>query len=228
MVATLTTQKPFFAATTRKAISYPYPNRQQDLNQLAALEPSLELETVSGTLQFTAHNLQEVTLNLYPMDIELLFSRKPFLAEGGADFAVIKPALSRILKVKGNGETEELKLPAEFRDRNLMVEITGKGKQASVAWYANQLKVRKMENFGQVEVRSTDKNQALPKTYVKVFAMADDGTVSFWKDGYTDLRGRFDYLSLNNRQPEEAMEFSILILHPERGAEIISAEPPTR
>ncbi|MDF3129324.1 hypothetical protein P0Y35_08965 [Kiritimatiellaeota bacterium B1221] len=204
------------------------PNRQQDLNQLAAREPSIELETVSGTLQLTAHHLNEVTLNLYPMDIELLFSRKPFLAEGGADFAVIKPALTRTVNIQGNGEAEALQLPEEYRDQNLMVELTGKGKQASVAWYANQLKVRKMENYGQVEVRASDNHQVLPKTYIKVFALSVDGKVSFWKDGYTDLRGRFDYLSLNNRKPEEAAEFSILILHPDHGAEIIKAEPPVR
>lgn len=204
------------------------PNRQQDLNQLAAKEPSIELEAVSGKLILTSHNVKVLTLNLYPMDIELLFSREPFLAEGGADFAVIKPAWSRELTVKGNGANEELHLPKEYRDQNMMVELVGKGKQASVAWYANKLKVRKMENYGQVEVRSSDTIQPLPKTYVKVFAMAENGNISFWKDGYTDLRGRFDYLSLNNRKPEDAMEFSILILHPEHGAEIIKAKPPTR
>lgn len=203
------------------------PDRQQDLNRLAAQEPSVELETVSGTLQLTAHHLKEVTLNLYPMDIELLFSRKPFLAEGGDGFAVIKPAFSETVKVKGNGETEILALPKKYRDQNLMVEVRGKGKQASIAWVANQLKVRKMENYGQVEVRTTS-NDPLPKTYIKVFAMSENGQVSFWKDGYTDLRGRFDYLSLNNRKPEDATAFSILILHPEYGADIISAEPPTR
>jgi hypothetical protein len=204
------------------------PTRQQDINQMAAEQPAIELETVSGKLLLTTHNLDEVTLNLYPMDIELLFSRKPFLAEGGADFAVIKPALTRTVKVKGKGEEEELMLPREYRDRNLMVELTGKGQRASVAWYANQLKVRKMESYGQVEVRAAKDNRPLPKTYVKVFARGADGRVSFWKDGYTDLRGRFDYVSLNDRKPEEAVEFSILILHPELGAEIKQAEPPTR
>jgi len=42
------------------------------------------------------------------------------------------------------------------------------------------------------------------------------------------LRGRFDYLSRNDRKPEEAVEFSILVLHPEMGAEIHSATPPAR
>jgi hypothetical protein len=35
------------------------------------------------------------------------------------------------------------------------------------------------------------------KAYVKVYARLKSGTVRFFKDGYTDLRGRFDYASLN-------------------------------
>jgi len=37
----------------------------------------------------------------------------------------------------------------------------------------------------------------VPKAYVKVYARLKNGTVRFFKDGYTDLRGRFDYASLN-------------------------------
>jgi len=35
------------------------------------------------------------------------------------------------------------------------------------------------------------------KAYVEVYARLASGTVRFFKDGYTDLRGRFDYVSLN-------------------------------
>ncbi|MDZ4198506.1 MAG: hypothetical protein U1E27_04380, partial [Kiritimatiellia bacterium] len=204
------------------------PNRQQDLDRLAAQVPSLELKVESGKLWVTAHNLPTITLNLYPMDIELMFSRKPFLTEGGTDFAVIKPAYSRVIRISSSGEPEELKLPGDYVAQNLMVEVTGRGQRAGAAWYANRLRVRIMESFGQVEVRSATDGKTLPKTYVKVFARGQDGRERFWKDGYTDLRGRFDYLSLNDRKPEEAAEFSILILHPELGAEIRTAKPPTR
>jgi len=204
------------------------PTRQQDLDRMASKQPSLELKEENGVLWLTGHHLETVTLNLYPMDIELLFSRKPFLAEGGEDFAVIRPAFSQEIDIKGGGEEERLDLPEAFRNRNVMVEVTGKGKRASTAWYSNRLKIRKMEEFGQIAVRSEETGEPLPKTYVKVFARGVNGRVSFWKDGYTDLRGRFDYLSLNHREPEEAAEFSILVLHPEAGAEILEATPPTR
>ncbi len=204
------------------------PSRQQDLDRLAAQTPSLELKVEGGRLWVTAHHLPSVTLNLYPMDIELLFSRKPFLAEGGADFAVIKPAFSQEIALDARGEPEALTLPDAFAGRNLMVEVTGRGQRAGVAWYANRLRVRRMESFGQVEVRAAPDGRPLPMAYVKVFARGVDGRVRFWKDGYTDLRGRFDYLSRNDRRLEEAAAFSILILHDELGAEIHTAQPPVR
>lgn len=204
------------------------PDRQQDLDRLAAETPSVELKAEGGSLLLTAHRLKKLTLNLYPMDIELMFSRRPFLTEGGADFAVIKPAFSREIEVRADGEPEKLALPREYADRNLMVEVVGAGRRAAVPWYASRLRVRKMESFGQIEVRTAAEGQPVPKAYVKVFARGTDGHVSFWKDGYTDLRGRFDYLSLNDRRPEEAAEFAILILHPELGAEIRTASPPMR
>ncbi len=204
------------------------PNRQQDIDQQAERTPSLEIKAETGKLWLTAHAVGEVTLNLYPMDIELMFSRKPFLAEGATDFAVIRPAFSQTLKIKANGEPEELTLPAAYAKRNLMVEVVGKGRRTATAWYANELRVRVIQDYGQIDVRGAADGKPLPTTYVKVFARGADGREQFWKDGYTDLRGRFDYLSRNDRKPEEAVEFSILVLHPEMGAEIHSATPPAR
>ena len=35
---------------------------------------------------------------------------------------------------------------------------------------------------------------------MKVYARLNNGHVRFFKDGYTDLRGRFDYASLNSSE----------------------------
>jgi len=204
------------------------PSRQQELDRQAADAPTVELQVEGGKLWLTAHRLKSVTLNLYPIDIEMMFSKQPFLLEGGADFAVVRPAWSREIAVNVDGEREELVLPREFAGRNLMVEVVGEGQRAAAPWFASRLRVRKIESFGQVEVRAATDSQPVPKAYVKVFARGADGQVSFWKDGYTDIRGRFDYLSLNDREPEEAVEFAILILHPELGAEVRTARPPLR
>jgi len=63
---------------------------------------------------------------------------------------------------------------------------------------------------------------------VKVYARMKDGTVKFFKDGYTDLRGRFDYVSLNTNEIADVDRLSILMLSKEHGAVIREAAPPKR
>ena len=204
------------------------PDRQQRLDRAAAESPSLSMRQEGGRIWVTVRNLPRATLNLYPMDVELLFSRRPFAAAGGGPLGIVKPAFQREIALTDDGEEHELELPRDFRDGNMLVELAGRGLRESETWFANRLRVRMMENFGQVEVRSARDGTPVPKAYVKVYARGVDGTESFWKDGYTDLRGRFDYLSLNDRQPEEAAQFSMLIQHSDLGSVIRSAVPPGR
>ena len=95
----------------------------------------------------------------------------------------------------------------------------------SQAYYANSLNVQIIENYGQVKVASL-KGAMLPKVYVKVYARMKDGSVKFYKDGYTDLRGRFDYSSLNTNELEIVDRFSILVLSDTDGAAVREAAPP--
>lgn len=44
---------------------------------------------------------------------------------------------------------------------------------------------------------SDARGKYLSKVYVKAYMMDKNGVESFYKDGYTDLRGRFDYASLS-------------------------------
>jgi 5-hydroxyisourate hydrolase-like protein (transthyretin family) len=64
------------------------------------------------------------------------------------------------------------------------------------------------------------------KVYVKVYVQSAGGKVKFYKDGYTDLRGRFDYTSLNTDDLDSASKFSILVLSDEHGAVVREAMPP--
>ena len=48
----------------------------------------------------------------------------------------------------------------------------------------------------------------------------------FHKDGFTDLRGRFDYASLNTGL-DGIDSFAILVLSDKEGALVIEAKPPT-
>lgn len=63
-------------------------------------------------------------------------------------------------------------------------------------YFSSKMKVRIFEKFGELKVYFTKENSQevpLPKSYVKVYQRKKNGEVKFFKDGYTDLRGRFDY-----------------------------------
>jgi hypothetical protein len=53
-----------------------------------------------------------------------------------------------------------------------------------------------------------------------------DGSVQFYKDGYTDLRGRFDFSSLSTNELDNVEKFALLIMSDEHGAVVREAAPP--
>ncbi len=201
-------------------------DRTQQQTQLAATEPRIELEVEGGGLKVTHANLESCTVNYYPMDIELLFSNKPFVQDVGDKFTVVKPHHSDTVKLKG--EATDIALPKELKDRNLMIEVTAAGISRMKAYYPNALTVDIAENYGQLRVADKKNGRALSKVYVKVYARTGDGSATFFKDGYTDLRGRFDYTSLNTDEIDSVGRFAILIMSDTHGAMVREAAPPKR
>ena len=63
---------------------------------------------------------------------------------------------------------------------------------------------------------------------MKVYARLQGGEIRFYKDGYTDLRGRFDYSSLNTDELDQVERFALLILSDTDGAAVREAAPPKR
>lgn len=203
-------------------------NRQQAQDQLAATEPSLELQVEAQEITVTYANLDACIVNYYPMDIELLFSRNPFIQQQSAQFSFIRPVQSDVKQLTEGESTMSIPLPEAFRNRNVMVEVVGNGVRRSQAYFANALAVQMIENYGQVKVLHKTHHTPLSTVYVKVYARMKDGTVKFFKDGYTDLRGRFDYVSLNTNEIADVDRLSILMLSKEHGAVIREAAPPKR
>jgi hypothetical protein len=202
-------------------------NREVVHSRLAGSEPSLDfgIEARRVTLHF--RNLKQCRVNYYPMDVELLFSRSPFLSEQSGDFTFIQPRDSQQLSLPENGR-HTFDLPPKYHHSNIMVEIVGGGLRKAHAYYANSLEVAMIETYGRLRVHHADTGRALPKTYVKVYARMRDGQVRFFKDGYTDLRGHFDYVSLSSDELDRVERFAILLLNDEFGAVIKTAAPPQR
>jgi hypothetical protein len=68
----------------------------------------------------------------------------------------------------------------------------------------------------------------LAQVYVKVYARMPGGAVRFHKDGYTDLRGRFDYASVSEAGSTGAERFALLVLSEQDGAVIREVAAPNR
>lgn len=207
--------------------------REQIHTKLAVTEPGFEFKVESDQIRITYQNLDACRVNYYPMDIELLFSRNPFVRQRSEHFAFIRPNVPPGSDAEIRlppGETKfSFDLPEAFRNANLMVEITAGGVKKSQAYYANALDVQLIENYGYLRVRHQDTQEVLAKVYVKVYArMRQGGYAQFYKDGYSDLRGRFDYVSLSTDELDRVEKFAILILTEEHGALIREAVPPKR
>jgi hypothetical protein len=201
----------------------------QTQTELASKSESFDFEIKSGVAKIKYQNVDEISVNFYEMDIELLFSRSPFAQDELDGFSMIRPNVSKTVKLKSgeNGKgSQDYELPDEMRNKNVLVEIVAGDQTKSQPYFAHSLDVQLLEKYGQLHVTDESSGKAISKTYVKVYARMVDGSVRFHKDGYTDLRGRFDYVSQSNRTIDGIKKFSILILSEDQGAVIRQSNPP--
>ncbi|MFH0939839.1 MAG: hypothetical protein V1899_11270, partial [Planctomycetota bacterium] len=203
-------------------------DRAQAMGKLAVTAPGFDFKVEAQKVLVNYQNLAACEVNYYPMDIELLFSTKPFMREVAGQFAFIRPIKTDTVKLPENGRVFEFDLPKEFLNTNVMVELVAAGMRKAQTYYAHALAVQVIENYGQIKVAGQKNAAPLSKVYVKVYARMKNGDAQFYKDGYTDLRGRFDYASLSTNELENVEKFAMLIMSETDGALIREAAPPKR
>jgi hypothetical protein len=202
-------------------------SRNQQQQQLAAKESTLDLKVENNEVKLNYANLDAVTVNYHEMDLEFLFSTNPFVSSDSGGFSVVRPNKSERVQLPKDRNEHRFQLPKEYQAKNVLIEIIGGDKKRSQAVYANELVTAVSENFGILTVRHAGDKRALPKVYVKVYAMTGSGP-QFYKDGYTDLRGKFDYASVSTTDIADASKFSILVMSEEHGATVLQATVPQR
>jgi hypothetical protein len=200
-------------------------NREQKIENLAATEPAFDFEVEKGEVTINYRNLKDARVNFYPMEVELLFSRRPFVSDASEQFTFVQPNGTQKVKLPA-GENHVFALPEKYREGNVMIEIEAGGVRKSKTYYANRLQVEMTESYGRVRVTEDKTAKPLSSTYVKVYARMNDGRVKFYKDGYTDFRGKFDYASLNTGQLDGVDRFAVLVLDEQAGAMIREVKPP--
>ena len=192
----------------------------------AATEPSVDVAVTAAGIGLSWQNVEAVTVSYIPMDVELLFSRSPFAGQAGRQSAFTKPASSQTLRLPAGKTKVTVPVPDDLVKKNMLVEVSAAGKTRVAPYFAGEMDVKLTEGYGQLRVTDSAGGRPLSKAYVKVYARLADGSVRFHKDGYTDLRGRFDYASVNTPERRPVERFAVLVLSDDRGAVIREAAPP--
>ncbi|CAD8122849.1 unnamed protein product [Paramecium sonneborni] len=199
--------------------------------QLAIKEETLSCEIQGSKIQITYSNLQHVTIMLYKFNLEILFSIDPFLLNRKKDFSVTKPNHEIVMKLENQKEGEvykqEIDIPEHLQKDNLHIQVNGVNKKCFLNYQSNGLIINLMENSGQLRVFDLN-GQQLSKVYVKVYIKQKTGESYFYKDGYTDLRGRFDYASLSSDENLQDQTFAILISDQQHGTIVKEVKTPSR
>jgi len=115
-------------------------------------------------------------------------------------------------------------LPKECEGMNTIVELSSGSMTASKTLYDNRIAVQVSKGgVGEIRVlKSDDKGEAVPRAYIKVYAATasnPDGT--FFKDGFTDMRGRFDFRTVSNDSLADVTRFAVLVQTENLGADVI-------
>jgi hypothetical protein len=197
------------------------------MDSLAARQPALAVAVEGKDVVLTHAHLERAQVRFYRMDVELLFSRQPFLGAATDRFSFIAPGDAADVALAAAGRTI-VRLPDSMAQANLVIEAVAGPLRASVTHFANDLAVAVLAPYGQVQIRRATTGAALSATYVKTYARLRGGAVQFFKDGYTDLRGRFDYATLSTSELDQVERFALLVLHDAAGAVVLEADPPAR
>lgn len=201
-------------------------SREQLQSKLAAAQPTFEVALDREGIELSWQALTTVELRFFAMDIELLFSRQPFVQADVSRFSYIEPGHREAVALTAS--PQRVPWPEAMRGKNVVVEAVAAGSRKAKVHYAHDLNLVVAAQFGQVRVSRASSKKPVPAAYVKVYGRRRDGEVAFYKDGYTDVRGWFDYASLSTDELDATDRFAILVHADDLGATIVEAEPPPR
>eukprot|EP00026_Physarum_polycephalum_P000173 Phypoly_transcript_00173.p1 GENE.Phypoly_transcript_00173~~Phypoly_transcript_00173.p1 ORF type:complete len:2045 (+),score=409.17 Phypoly_transcript_00173:110-6244(+) len=201
-------------------------DRDREQAEHVQTEPGLSFSVESKKITINYDNIDSCSVNYYLMDVELLFSTNPFVRQDLGRFSFVAPNKTEVVELPKGKKAISINLPEAYHNSNVMIDIKAKGIRKSTPYYSHSLDVKVIHNYGQLRVLHATTHKPISKTYVKVYARMNDNSVSFYKDGYTDFAGVFDYASLSTDDLDRATTFAILVMSEEHGAVIVEAKPP--
>ena len=199
-----------------------------------------------GKIIIIHSNISEIDIKLYFIDLETMFTRNPKISgimnkdknnENNSNndikenFGFVQPNYSETIKIEEkkinkNENSTAYEIPKEYKNKNLFVEIKADSIKLFDIYLNSNLNAVITESLGELKVIDNELNPVI-KTYIKVYVeLNNNNEVQFYKDGYTDLNGKFNYLALNTDQLKNAKKFYIYISEEKQGAIIRECYPP--
>ena len=187
-------------------------------------EPTLDFSIEDSVVKMNYINVGSCVVRLYLIDLEMVFSKNPFLSQENSDASYTRPSIEISMNLDVGGK-DQMRLPTEYSKRNMIVEVDSGVYSKNKMHFATEMKVNVLERIGVVKVIDRN-NRPRPGVYVKVYAREKGGAEAFYKDGYTDIRGKFDFVSLNTDALDKVAKFAILVTDDHLGSLVVQANPP--
>ena len=222
-------------------------NKKMVVKELREKEPKLSftINNKEKKILLIHSNISEIYIKFYFIDLETMFTRDPKISEimnkdnNNKDndnnymkdhFGFVQANYSETIKIpedkiNKNDNSTDYKIPKEFMNKNLLVEIRAESIKLFDIYLSSNLYIVITESLGELKVIDINL-KAITKAYVKVYVELNDNNVQFYKDGYTDLNGKFNYLALNTDQLKKAKKFYIFVSEEKQGAIIKECYPP--
>jgi len=223
-------------------------NKTLKVNNIIDNTPSLSMTIVNDLIKINYRNMNHCKICYYPVDFEMQFSVQPFILsenrinekdEKKSNVTYTMPKDVEIIKLPVDKHTLEVPINKNYIYQHTIVEIQGGHDyfiKNKCIYQPSKLSIQMNENFGILRVfkpnsdTTTNKEKPYviaPGVYIKVYSKTKSGIISFWKDGYTDLLGRFDYVTVSSNNDILNIEkFSSLILFNDTMGEIKEVNPP--
>ncbi len=191
-------------------------------------QPEVIVRVEGDSLRIDHRRTRNATLRFYGVDLELLFSKAPFVREDLQRMAMVRPMRSEEIKFDGSTGVGRFDLDDNLRRQTLLVEVVSGASRSTTLYYGGDITTYVSESFGQLQTTDAQSHRPISTAYVKVYAKNGDGSVRFHKDGYTDSRGRFDYASVSAADAQGAARYAILVISEEKGATLHDVAAPNR
>lgn len=191
-------------------------------------QPEVIVRVEGNSLRIDHRRAKEVQLRFYGVDLEHLFSKAPFVREDLQRMAMVRPMRTEQIRFDESTGVGRFDLNENLRRQTLLVEVVAGAARSTALYYGGDITTYVSESFGQLQTTDSNSHRPISTAYVKVYAKYPDGDVRFYKDGYTDSRGRFDYASLSAGDAKGAMRFAILVISEEKGATLHDVAAPNQ